>query len=69
VLALSNSTLSVLAILSAVVVLLAQASLGGWIAQRKGRPFWLYFVAGIIVPFVVPVAALVLLPRRHRLRL
>jgi Kef-type K+ transport system membrane component KefB len=54
----------VLGVLFAIVVLLAIATSTGRIASRKGRPFWLYFLAGLIVGPIALVGAL-LLPRRR----
>jgi Kef-type K+ transport system membrane component KefB len=54
-----------LAIAFAVCVILLVAMAAGEIAQRKARPFWLYFVAGLIAGPLALVGALVL-PRRRR---
>jgi MFS family permease len=53
-----------LAILFAVCVIALQALLAGWIADRKGRPFWLYFAASLLVGPLALAGAL-LLPRRR----
>jgi hypothetical protein len=53
-----------LAILFAVCVIMLQASLAGWVADRKGRSFWLYFAASLLVGPLALVGAL-LLPRRR----
>jgi len=48
----------------AVLVYVGLAVLAGWVAQRKGRPFWLYLIAGLVVgPFALIVA--LVLPRRR----
>jgi hypothetical protein len=43
------------------------ATLAGSIAERKGRPFWLYFAASLAVGPLALVGAM-LLPRRRRNR-
>jgi hypothetical protein len=48
------------------LVFVGLAVLAGRVAQRKGRPFWLYLVAGLIVGPLALIAALVL-PKRGRL--
>ena len=53
-----------LAILFAVCVIALQAFLAGWVADREGRPFWLYFAASLIAGPLALVGAL-LLPRRR----
>jgi len=45
-------------------VFVGLAVLAGWIAQRKGRPFWLYLIAGLVVGPVALIVALVLARRR-----
>jgi predicted Kef-type K+ transport protein len=54
------------AVLAVVVAVVVPAVLAGRIAQRKGRPFWLYLIAGLLVGPVALLAAIVL-PRRSRL--
>jgi NADH:ubiquinone oxidoreductase subunit 6 (subunit J) len=54
----------VLAIIFAVSVLLLIAVAAGEVANRKDRPFWLYFAAGLIVGPLALIGAL-LLPRRR----
>jgi hypothetical protein len=60
--------LSVLAVTFAVTVFVGQAYLAGRVARRKGRPFWLYFAAALIVGPLALVGAL-LLPRHRFSRL
>jgi hypothetical protein len=40
------------------------AILAGWIASRKGRPFWLYLAAGMLLGPIALIAS-ALLPRRR----
>jgi Kef-type K+ transport system membrane component KefB len=56
---------SVFAVVFAVSVILLVAFVAGEIAARKGRPFWLYFAAGLIVGPLAVLGAL-LLPRNRR---
>jgi hypothetical protein len=53
-------------VLAILVVLLLPAYLSGRIARGKGRPFGLYFVAGLLLGPIVLIATL-LLPRHHGL--
>jgi predicted Kef-type K+ transport protein len=48
----------------ALLVIVGLAFLAGHVAQRKGRPFWLYLLAGLIVGPLALIAALVLPKRR-----
>ncbi len=64
VLALSNGAVHLLGGIFAMAVVLLQAWLAGRVAQRKGRPFRLYFVAALIVGPLALFGAL-LLPRRR----
>jgi hypothetical protein len=57
---------AVYAALAILVILVLPAYLSGWIARGKGRPFWLYFAAGLVVGPMMLIATL-LLPRNHRL--
>jgi hypothetical protein len=57
---------AVYATLAILVILVLPAYLSGRIARGKGRPFWLYFVAGLVVGPIMLIATL-LLPRHHRL--
>jgi hypothetical protein len=66
VLALGHTATHIFGIVFAVAVIGAQAWLAATIARRKDRPFWLYFVAGVIVPLFALLGAL-LLPRHRRL--
>ena len=52
------------AVLFAVCAILAMAVAAGSIARRKGRRFWLYFVASLIVGPLALIGAS-LLPRRR----
>jgi hypothetical protein len=54
----------VLAVIFAICVFLLVAALAGTVAERKGRPFWLYFVATFFVGPLALIGAL-LLPRRR----
>jgi hypothetical protein len=56
----------VYAALAILVILVLPAFLSARIARSKGRPFGLYFVAGLLLGPIVPIATL-LLPRHHRL--
>ena len=56
--------LTVLSILFAVSVILLVAAAAGSIAERKGRPYWLYFAASLFVGPLALIGAL-LLPRRR----
>jgi Kef-type K+ transport system membrane component KefB len=60
-----TSMVKVLAVIFAACIILLVAFLAGELAQRKGRPFWLYFVAGLIVGPLALLGAL-LLPRHRR---
>jgi hypothetical protein len=51
------------AIVFALCVILVIAWGAGRVAQRKGRPFWLYFAAALLVGPLALLGAL-LLPRR-----
>jgi hypothetical protein len=55
---------NLLGVIFAVCVVLLIATAAGSIAQRKGRTFWLYFVAALIVGPLALLGAL-LLPRRR----
>lgn len=55
---------TVLAITFAICVLLGQAWLAGWVAACKGRPFWLYFVAALLIGPLALFGALLLPGRR-----
>ena len=55
---------TVLSVLFAVSVILLIAVAAGSIAERKGRPYWLYFTASLFVGPLALVGAL-LLPRRR----
>ena len=46
------------------LVFVGPAVLAGRVAQRKGQPFWLYLLAGLIVGPLALIAALVLPKRR-----
>lgn len=48
----------------ALLVIVGLAVLAARVAQRKGRPFWLYLLAGLIVGPLALIAALVLPKRR-----
>jgi hypothetical protein len=54
----------VFGVVFAVCVFLLLATAAGSVAERKGRPFWLYFMASLIVGPLALVGAL-LLPRRR----
>ena len=54
------------AALAIVVILMLPAYLSGRIARGKGRPFGLYFAAGMLLGPIVLIATL-LLPRHRRL--
>jgi cobalamin synthase len=58
--------MGVFGVLFVVMVILWQALLAGWVAEHKGRPFWLYALAGLVVGPLALLGAL-LLPRHHRL--
>jgi hypothetical protein len=55
---------NLLGVIFAVCVVLLIATAAGSIAQRKGRTFWLYFAASLIVGPLALVSAF-LLPRRR----
>ncbi len=57
---------AVYAALAILVILVLPAYLCGRVARGKGRPFGLYFVAGLLLGPIVLIATL-LLPRHHRL--
>jgi predicted transporter len=59
------TTGAIVAILVLAFVYVGLAILAGKIAQRKGRPFRLYLLAGLILGPLVLLAALVL-PKRRR---
>jgi hypothetical protein len=54
------------AALAILVILVLPAYLSGRLARGKGRPFWPYFVAGLLLGPIVLIATL-LLPRHHGL--
>lgn len=51
--------------LGVIAILVLPAYLAGRVARRKGRPFALYLVAGLLLGPIVLIAALAL-PRRGR---
>jgi hypothetical protein len=48
----------------AILAFLGLAYLAGRVASARGRPFWLYVVAGLIVGPLALIAALILPTRR-----
>jgi hypothetical protein len=56
----------VLAVIFAVCIILLLAFISGEVARRKGRPFWLYFAAAVVVGPLALFGAL-LLPNHRRL--
>jgi len=55
-----------LVIVALCVLWIGPAALAGSIAARKGRPYWLYVVAGLLLGPIVLIGA-VLLPRKRSL--
>jgi hypothetical protein len=53
-------------VLAILAIMVLPAFLSGRVARSKGRPFGLYFVAGLLLGPIVLIATL-LLPRHHRL--
>jgi MFS family permease len=51
-------------ILGVLLIIVLPAYLAGWVARRKGRTFWVYFAAGLIVGPLALLIALIL-PRRR----
>jgi hypothetical protein len=57
---------AVYAAMAILVIVIFPAYLSGRVARGKGRPFALYFVAGLLLGPIVLITTL-LLPRHHRL--
>jgi hypothetical protein len=58
------TTAHVFGLLGVLVIIVLPAYLAGRVARGKGRPFWLYLVAGLVVGPLALIIAL-LIPRRR----
>jgi len=50
--------------IAGILIFLSAAYLAGRVAHSKGRPFWVYLVAGLVVGPIALIIAL-LVPRRR----
>ncbi len=50
--------------LGVIVLLVLPAYLAGRVAEHKGRPFWIYLLAGLVVGPLALIVALILPKRR-----